>query len=151
LIPTRVAVKFPEVKGKEKGEGGALFGGFVVFIILLFAVPFYMGGGSLGAAAIPGLVEIAPDSVDLAIKNNPEWPLATRLTLRGLVTVVQSTPTVALDTLFGIQQNSLQSLWFVPLYWVEKLANRDWQVKTAAEIITKNVNNPNNKLKPSSD
>jgi hypothetical protein len=119
--PGRVAVKFPEVKKKEKGEGGALFG------------------------------RVCHSSVDLAIKNNPEWPLATKLTLSWLVTVVQATPTAALEELFGIQQNSLQSLWFMPLYWVEKLASRDWQVKTAAEIIANNVNNPNNKLKTSSD
>jgi hypothetical protein len=149
-IPTRVAVKLPEVKNKAKSsEATTLLGGLLIWIIILIGLPLYRGGGSLGASILPGLADIAPDSVDLAIKINPDWSLITRAKLAGMVVALETTPTEVVTTLFGIHENSIQSLWFVPVYWIEKLANRDWQVKTLASMISSSVNHPNNEVKPS--
>ncbi|HME26449.1 MAG TPA: hypothetical protein VKI44_34850 [Acetobacteraceae bacterium] len=141
VIPARVAVFPPEVEGKHKSKKG-VWTFPLVLLAIVAGVPFFKGGGSLAAAGLPGLAAIAPDAVDLAIRNNPQWSAGTRLRLIGVAVAMNATPTVALTGLFGFQQNSAASLWFIPIYWAETLGTRDWQIKTLADMIADNENHP---------
>jgi hypothetical protein len=140
---TASAASPPEVRGERKRAKNA-WALLVILLAVVAGVPFFQGGGSLAASALPGLANIAPDAVNLAIQNNPQRPTVTtvtRLELIGMAAAVNKTPTAAL-TAFGFQQNNAASLWFIPLYWLETLASRDWQVKTLADLIAEKVNQP---------
>lgn len=142
VIPARVTVLTPEGAGEQKRKSDkSAWVAPLVLLVVVAGVPFFKGGGSLAAAVLPGLAAIAPDAVNLAIQNNPQWPPLERLELIGMAAAINKTPTAAL-TAFGFQQNTAESLWFIPVYWAETLGSRDWQVKILADLIAKKVNQP---------
>jgi len=140
-IPPSVAVIEPGTQEKGRRSRGS-WSGLIILLLIVAGVPFFRGGGSLAAAALPGLADIAPDAVNLAIHNNPQWPAETRLKLRGIAATASVTPTAALTGVFGFQQNTATSLLFIPIYWAESFGSRDWQVRTLAHVIADNVNKP---------
>ena len=92
------------------------------------------------AAVIPGLAEIAPDAVNVAIHKNPQWPDTTKLTLEGMAIAANKSPTAAVTGFFGGQQNNADTLWLIPMYWIEKFAPREKQVELLSNEIARRVN-----------
>jgi hypothetical protein len=119
-----------------------------IFFVLVLAViaigyPYYVGGGSLLQAVAPGVAEIAPDAAELAISKHPEWPATNKLGLRTITTTLHAAPLNFLTNLSGLRQNSLEYLWFVPIFWIQKLTSRETQVDFLADFFIENMNKPN--------
>ncbi len=136
LIPSTATPIFrePEPKKKEKKEppkGGA-FSFPVVLLAIAVGYPMYIGGGSLYAAVAPDLADIAPDAAATAVKQHPEWPLTTRVTLVGVAKAYALSPQGVLADGLGLRQNSLKSLLLVPVFWIERFASRPTQVDLMA-------------------
>jgi hypothetical protein len=139
-MPNRIAVIKPlKEDGKRKGSsvGGWVF--VLIFLAVIVGVPLFNGGGSLGAAVMPGLSDIYPEAVERAIRSNPNWPTSTRLDLVANAAALRLTPSFLLINLLGMQQNDASSLVFIPLWWVEKLASRQWQVQWLADTISSQI------------
>lgn len=135
----------PRKKDKKENKRGSWWPS-VALLVVAVGYPFYVGGGSLFVAVSPGIADIAPSAVEQAISKHPEWSLPTKLKLQVIAAGFAKTPEDVLADLFDLRQNSLQSLWLVPVFWLEKFVPRDKQIELMSEMIeeaqARNANTP---------
>jgi hypothetical protein len=137
-IPQNVVIFQPQALAKPaKTKSWLEKAVFFVFMVAVVAIgyPFYVGGGSLLQAVAPGLVAIGPDASELAISRHPEWPFTKKLELRAITTALSVAQLTSLTEFFGLRRNTLDSLWFVPVFWTMQFASRETQVDLLAHII----------------
>ena len=141
-IPSTITLLDEPAPPPTKDSNRSKSAGWLPLIILLtvtIGYPLFVGGGSLFLAAAPGLADIAPSAVEQAISKHPEWPFSTTIQLRTLIHGFAASPKDVTADLFGWRQNSLKSLWFIPVFWVETFVPRDKQIEMMAQLIESDV------------